>query len=160
MRIPANPGLLTWRHRGGGGSFRPYGDLYFVGALRNPRIWQSPGGLAARIIVGFNVGDKPKWELKDVIPIVKRVRKEQGYPPNSTFVLQEGLYQHREPEKGVVQEKGTQVIIIDEWGTPPEQFDREMVELAETLARELQQKEVILEIQERGITQSVSGVAP
>ena len=160
--IRANPGLFTYRNSKGGGSFVPEAGakLYVVG--QNPESWRSTGAdtLAARLLVGFNVGIHPTWKLDDVVRIVKRVRRKK---PGASFVLQRGLYRHRRKIKGkrrLVEEDGVQLIIVDLWATPQQRWEAQTISLAETLARELKQEEVVVEIQRGGVTQNVIGVTP
>lgn len=157
----ANPGPFYWnnpRKRNGGGMFHPSGPMQRHGAHPNPGLWSSKTTRAARIIVGFNVGGEPKWTLDDLIPIVKRVRTEQVGNPSSSFIAQRGVYQHHSGQ--IVTEDGAQVIIIDTFGTAKQKFERQMVELAEIVCRELQQDEAIVEIQKNGISEKTIGVGP
>jgi hypothetical protein len=162
---PCNPGSLTWSSPGGGCSFRPQGRLHVIddaGALSGLRgkAWTSEDTLAARLIVGFNVGASPVYSIEDLIPIVRAVRTKQTGDPSASFILQKGIYQHRDPSKGVVQEDSAQVLIIDMAGLGEAAFENQMVELAEIIARQMQQEIVIVEIQKNGITQRVHGVEP
>jgi hypothetical protein len=161
---PCNPGTLHWSGPESGW-FRPQGGLKVVdekgvlGSLRGAK-WTSTDTLAARIIVGFNVGDKPTWTVDDLIPLVRAVRIKQTGDPSASFIAQKGIYQHRDPAKGTVQENGAQVLIIDTVGLPEAQFEDQMIQLAEKITRQFQQETVILEIQRNGVTQRVHGIEP
>ena len=156
----ANPGTFYWKvpHKPRGGMFRPNGRLTYHGMHINPDHGSSEKTRAGRIIVGFNVGGEPKYGMEDLIRIVKRVRQEQVGNPSSTFIAQTGICQHHSGD--VVTEQGAQVIIIDTMSTKRKAFTRQMVELAETIARELEQEEVIVEIQKNGISEVTIGVGP
>ncbi len=159
--IPANPGTFHWNaprpHRGG--TFRPNGRIEYHGVRRNPETWSSSDTLAGRIIVGFNVGPTPTYTVDDLIPIVDEVRTRQVGNPPSSFIAQKGIYQHHDG-KTVVHEDGAQVIIIDLSGGTEEEFQAQMIELAEIIAQRLQQETVIVEIQKNGISQRTIGVGP
>jgi len=117
------------------GSFRPRGRLYAVGDHENP-IGASFGrsGLSARIFVGFNVANKPRWTIDDVVPIVTRVRNRQTGDPSASYLIQRGVYKHHNG-KGIVQEDSAQVIVIDTTGAKLPAFREQMVALGEELAR-------------------------
>lgn len=137
------------------GFFYPQGKLTVID---NPPIWKEARPWAARLIVGFNVGRRPRWKLADLLPIVKRVRTRQSGDPAATFLAQKGIYKHARSGL-VVTENGAQVFIIAH-RTTPAIFRRQMIALAETIARELRQAEVVLELQHGGITREVMGIAP
>lgn len=160
---PFNPSTLHWNparpHRSG--TFRPQGRLEQHGPeplVRNPRGWGSKETLAARLIVGFSVRSVPTYSLDDLINIVERVRREQVKNPSASFVSQRGIYQHHDGE--TVTEDGAQVFIINLEKLTEDEFTDQMVELAEVVAREMQQEEVIVEIQKNGISQETIGVVP
>jgi hypothetical protein len=102
---------------------------------------------SARMFVGLSVGNKPTHTVDDVVAITRRVRQAQGADPSSSFLLQRGVYQG---STGVVEEDSVQVVILD-FGTKAKLFEKQMVELAETLARELQQEVVYVEMQRNGV---------
>jgi hypothetical protein len=169
ITIEANAGRFAWNHRGNAGWFQPNGGIHVHGAASlkpNVELWSSDEPLySARIIVGFNVLGEPRWALDDVVTIVKRERKRQTGDPSSTFLLQRGLYTHTEKdsaERLIVDEAGAQVIIINtvDLGTGAREFQEQMKELAETLATDLQQESVILEIQKGGLAVKTLGIGP
>lgn len=155
---PCNPGLFEW---GGnyGGSFRPKGKVVASPDNLGRTAWTADDTLAARIIVGFNVGENPRYDLDDLMVIVRRVREAQTGDPSASFISQRGIYKHQDPTHGVVQEDGGQVLIID-MGESAGAFEKHMIELAETIAREMQQEMVILEIQRNGVTERTHGITP
>lgn len=163
----ANIGPFSW----GGphpGSFQPIGKITYVGdadkltgelsARRaNPAAKTRRVSAGVRIIVGFNVGGTPRWEMVDLVRIVRRVRTKQVGQPDSTFVAQTGMYTHTgaKAKRGkVVTESGGQVIIknLPHLKTDDQEFQEQMLELAETIARELEQEIVIVDYQERGLS--------
>lgn len=154
-----NPGSFACR----AGRFTPkgpmsyYGDFSRVSRRTNPERWRSQDTLAARIFVGFNVDDAPTYNLDDLVDLVGELRRQQG-KPNATFMSQKGIYQHHNGP--IVQEDGAQIIIIDTWNTPAEDFIEEMVNLADLIAENMSQEEVIVEIQRNGVSIEVIGVGP
>lgn len=165
-RLPVNHRRFAWRHGDNIGWFVPNARLTVSrGGLSrlhtNPPAWSSDEPLtAARIFVGFNVGARPVWTIEDAIRIVRRVRKEQVGVPDSTFLYQRGLYTHKSSGE-TVEEDGTQIIFLNlpDFGVTKADFERQALDLAETLATELDQEEVIVEIQRGGMTEKTIGVA-
>jgi len=167
--IPANPGVFYWQnpspHGPRAGSFRPQGKLLLVPideTAAHPNAdfaFRTPGkkSIAARFFVGFNVGGRPRWDVDDLVPIVRRVRDKQKQPSDSSFIAQKGIYTSFETKRTVV-EKGAQIIVINITGQSAKAFEKDMVELAETIAKDLKQELVILELQRGGITQWTIGV--
>jgi hypothetical protein len=164
MRIPCNPGPHHWAGPHGG-CFRPAGPIHKIddGALAgflDGYAWSSRSTLSARIIVGFSVGDTPTWDIDDLIPIVQEIRLAQGAAPNASFLAQRGIYQHRDPRKGIVVEDGAQILIINMEDLSEAEFEQQMADLAADLAEQLKQEEVILEIQRNGVTLQTHGIVP
>ena len=179
MKIEANLGQASWARPNGkkgpeSGRFRPKGEVVIVGerhvkiheqmvalaATENPAEWESDEPmLAARLFVGFNVGQKPTYEVDDLLPIVLAVREGQGHAPDASFLLQKGIYTSMR-DKSIVEEDGAQVIVLNLDGAPQKTFERDMVELGEIIAKSMQQETVIVEIQKGGITTKVVGVVP
>lgn len=157
MRINANTGSHAWT----GGSFRPNGRLIFVGTeyKANPRTWGSKNTLAARLFIGLNVGGEPRWSVDHVTKTVTEVRAEQGRRPDSSFIVQRGIYTSRSSGE-VIHEDSVQVILIDVDSLKRPVFTQEIETLAETLARELKQEEIVVEIQRNGMALETFGVAP
>ena len=124
---------------------------------KNPVRWEAGADIwGARLFVGFNVGRETVYTMEDLIPIVRSVREEQTGDPSSSFLSQHGIYRHKEGD--IVEEPGAQVIIINLTGTTPQQFENQMVALAEEIAEQLHQEEVVVEIQRSGLVQRVFGV--
>ena len=165
--FPADPRAFSWRSSAFSGAFHPRGPLTRIGenvlrgGLSGSKKLPPGPAWAARLIVGFNVKGVPTWDVKHVIPIVKRVRLEQApKDPGASFLHQLGIYQHKEDKKSFVEEDGVQVIILNLAGATEEAFIQQMIELGEALARELQQDEIIVEIQRNGLTQETHIVDP
>jgi hypothetical protein len=135
---------------------RQIGQITETSYRRNPEAWDTKTTLAARIFVGFNVGDTPTYKLDDLVKVTSKIRLEQG-KPNASFLAQKGIYQHKDGT-GIVTEDSGQIIIIDVWSTPKKAFRAEMIELAETIARRMHQEEVVVELQKNGVTQETIGV--
>ena len=144
--------------------FEPRGPVYAVGDVsraglrKNPRERIDVVPRAARLFVGLNVGQDPKYTVDDVVRITKRVRKEQGELPDSSFLLQRGLFTD-EVTAATVEENSVQVVIFN-FDEDEAKFEDEMGALAETLARELQQQVVYVEMQRRGIPYAIYKVTP
>jgi hypothetical protein len=172
--VPANTSHFSWRSPRGDamGSFTPNGRLApsvpGLGSralVKNRAAWSSKSPLySARVVVGFNVDGEPMWEMDDLVALVRRVREEQVGTPDSTFLYQRGLYTSKKRVEGgkpaVEDEDGGQVIIINlpEFGATYKRFHDQMVSLAEVIASEFDQEEVILEIQKGGISKETLGV--
>lgn len=118
------------------------------GARRNPLDDFSGDNYAARLFVGFNVGAKPRWKLDDLMGHVREIRREQRERPDVTYITTRGVFTHKSGK--VIEEDGAQIIIfaIDE---EPDEFIRNMGDLAEQLVQALDQEEVFLEIQKNGV---------
>jgi hypothetical protein len=142
-----NGKLLGW--------FRP------TGALRPNRTrWVTTEPMqAARIFVGFSVGEEPTWSMRDVMDLVREIRQEQGESPAASFVFQKGIYAHEDREGMVVEEDGAQVIVLNLTGDPERGFERQMETLATKLATGLRQEEVIVDFQRGGLSYKTMGVA-
>jgi hypothetical protein len=157
----ANGQKLEWE----GGSFSPNAKRVGHGTgggrlAKNITRWSSKEPLqAARLFVGFNVGDQPVHSMSDLVDLVS---DEQGGETGSTFVSQRGTYRHSAtfeyPRGQVIEEEGAQVILINTDFLPEEQFREEIVALAEKIASDMEQEEVIVELQKGGVTQEVLGV--
>lgn len=171
--IIANFGSLSW----GGpypGMFRPQGKLQYHGDTdqlfreighTNPASRSRKVSAGARIIVGFNVGKKPRWTMADLVSVVRKVRIRQVGQPDATFVAQTGMYTHQglTAKKGVVvTEKGGQVLIknLPHLKTGEAEFKAQMIELAEEICRALKQEIVIVDYQERGLSVEEWVVSP
>jgi hypothetical protein len=146
----------AWFKRNGStsGWFRP------TGALRPNRVrWSGEPAQAARVIVGFNVGEDPRWTMGDLMALVREIRQEQGAAPAASFLFQRGIYAH-EAGGPIVEEDGAQVIILNLTEQPPGEFERDVRRLAEKLATDMEQEEVIVEMQLGGIPVRVYGIGP
>lgn len=159
VTVPAD--IRSNRRWKGIGEFEPVGEPKF--AYRNnpyltPNSWSSNTPIwSARIFVGFNVGEHPRWKMADLIRLVKQVRREQKESVDSTFIYQRGVYTHEDGT--VVTEDGAQAIILNlDEGKGMKVFRDEMIELAETIRTQLEQETVILELQRGGVTKQTLGI--
>jgi hypothetical protein len=147
-------------------SFRPHGPLYLIDDAAAPSKRRSAkedriedwgaGGLAARIFVGLNVGDKPTYTIQQVVKATKEIRRQQGVLPDATFIAQKGLY--TEPSGSIVEESSVQIIIFDSEGSTIEAFGEKVVQLARGLRERFNQDSVIVELQRAGVSQDVMAV--
>ena len=159
--ITSIPG--QWRHGKHYGTFKPNRGrpelAYARSKLMQPNNWKSTDATwAARIFVGFNVGETPTYTMDDLIALVKKARKAQVGRADSTFIYQKGIYTHSDG-KTEVTEDGAQVVFINlDPSVTPEDFEAQMVALAEVIVQEMQQETVIVELQRNGIVQAVIGV--
>ena len=171
--IPCNHwSKAIWRSPGGreSGSFEPGGKFYFAyesgRTALNPRLNPRPSEsadkpvLSARLFFGFGAGANPSWSIEDVLPIVKRVRKEQIGATDSAICYQKGVLSHLEKDTTVT-EDGVQIIILNlQEAVTKEQFEDQLVELGEAIARELKQRQIVVEMQKNGLFQSTMGIVP
>ncbi len=148
------------------GTFRPTGKLVQVGDYPpNPLTDRKRKPLwAARLLVGLNVGKKPKWTIKDIIPVVREIRLAQVGDAGASVLLQYGIYTwfDKKGERQTTDEKSAQVIIINfsHLGVAPKTFEGQMVELGEQLARRFKQQVIPIEMQRNGIVQWSGMIVP
>ena len=166
-----NAGEVEHNLHDGRRRFRPRGPSHLIRGTSEParsgahggredsvEDW-GPGGLAARIFVGLNVGDKPTYTIEDVVNATKQIRREQGSLPDATFIAQKGLYTEPEARGGrVIDENSVQIIIFDTEGLLLEAFSAKIVQLARALRERFHQDSVIVELQEAGISQKVLNI--
>lgn len=152
--IPADVKAADWcspdgRHKG---RFNPYGEIALAYPRQNPVSWTDAGPLySARIFVGFNVDDKPKWTMEDLVKVVKSTRRHQVGIEDHSILYQHGTYTSKKSRK-VNDEKGGQVLVLNlpEYQSTLKQFRSQMIKLAENIRTNLRQEEVILELQKNG----------
>jgi hypothetical protein len=145
---------------GKGRSFRPGTKTRVVygrpKTTRNPVERYGGGGLAARVFVGLNVGRERAWTEDEVVEAVRTIREAQGAPPDASFLTQLGIYS--EPGVGIVEEPSMQIVFIDTQGVDKDTWERQMKEVGVELRKRFLQKEVIVELQEKGVVTDVFGV--
>jgi hypothetical protein len=157
LSFPPDTRAAVWSTPNGARAFHPHGRKQWSGDYRpNKTVWESADTYSARLFVGFNVGTETVYEMSDLVSVVRRIREQQVDDPSSSFVYQHGIYKHHAGD--IVEEPGAQVIIIN-MGASPEEFAAQMVELAEAIAEEMSQEEVVVEIQRNGVVQRVLGVS-
>lgn len=163
--IPATTTRFSWFYRKNYGFFTPNGKLTATRGGRdrltpNRVLWSSTDPMyAARLFVGFNVGATPTWKMQDAIDIVRRIRSRQVGVADSTFLYQRGIYTHQSSGE-TVEEDGAQIIVLNlpEFGATKAEFVRQVTELAEELAEALKQEQVIVEIQQGGLSKETFSV--
>lgn len=142
--------------------FRPSGDMHAWGDVSqlqaNPRERVDVVPLTARLFVGLSVGQRPTYEIEDVMKVVKRVRKGQGAQPDSSFLFQKGFFTD-EVTAETVEENSVQVVIFD-FSSDEDKFEDDMGEIGEALAQELHQQVVFVELQRHGVPYRVLRVTP
>jgi hypothetical protein len=123
------------------------------GALRpNKKLWGTKDPVqAARLFVGFNVGQDPTWSMGKLMELVKRIRAEQKLPPDASFLFQKGYYTH-EASKELVEEEGAQIIVLNIFDQSRKAFERDVRRLADKIAYAMKQESVIIEFQDGGKT--------
>lgn len=146
--VNASLGPTTLHGAHGQKKFKPRGHLHEVGLQENPAVERTGAKLlSGRFFVGFNVGGEPRWSIDDVIDAVTSVRSG-----GASFLVQRGVYA---PSSGPrVEEDSAQILIFNDEGLGRRDFTQAMINLGEDLANELEQDEVYLDIQNRGVTVS------
>jgi len=98
-----------------------------------------------------------RFELDDLMDLVREVRAAQVGAASCSFVAQRGTYLGR---RGAVadREPGAQIFIIDV-DQPPQRFERSMVALAEEIARRTAQPEVVVQLQRNGLSEKIMGIS-
>src|SRR5690606_36232205 len=120
IRLPADVDLgpTDWNppapHRSGW--WRPAPEPVHVFA-ENPVGWVG-GPLSARLFVGLNVGDKPRWTLDDVVAAVADM-----WRGGASFLGQRGIWRAGDSP---VEEDSVQVVLFDEQGHELEEWVAEM----------------------------------
>lgn len=170
MRLNVNTREFHARDKKGNwkGSFFP--DRVWpnpVGSRANPWDDWGDGVYSALLIVGLRDQHGRDRDPEEVVRIVRELRLQQSArpgtipeetgDPGSSFLLQRGLYRH-ERSGEIMDEEGVRVIIL--LVKSPEtrdQFKENILHLGETLARELDQESVIVEFQDKGVTDKVYG---
>jgi|SRR5208337_2034144 len=147
--------------------FRPRGPTYLYEAqrpkrgrtAREDRIEDWGVGLAARIFVGLNVGDKPTYTVQQVMDATRDIRRQQAALPDATFLAQRGLYTEPQDKGGrLIEEDSVQIIIFDSEGSTLDVFADKIIQLARGLRERFNQDSVIVELQEAGISQKVLAI--
>lgn len=164
VTLPVSLKPMRWAAPDGSakGHFKPNGRPVVPASSRllTPNWSSTEPTWAARLFVGFNVGTTPTYEMEDIIKIVRRVRREQGAPEDSSYVYQRGVYTHQSHDGEVVTENGAQIVLLNlDPSVTEKAFRRQMIELANVIVREMQQETVIIEMQQGGIVREVIGVS-
>lgn len=82
---------------------------------------------------------------------------ERIAPPGASFLTQPGIYTHRSGSHAgkIVEEGSVQILILDADNRTLSAFVADMTLIAESMVRELGQEEVILDVQQRGLSVDV-----
>jgi len=139
------------------GTFEPEGVVASHGTDRT-----RPGPvLAARVVISFPATNASASALDELIQVAREVRGRQCPADRDPLVLaQAGFYRHRDASGAYHADAGGQVVVVDSTGTARKQFEAEMIELAETIARWFEQRIVVLDLQVDAVTQVVHAVSP
>lgn len=104
----------------------------------------------ARLFVGFNVGGDEVWRAGEVYLAAYLLRQEQlrgkRGAPAFTFYVGIGAYPG---DKVVASERSAQIVFMN-FGQSSKAFFKDMFDLSATLAEELSQESILLELQEDG----------
>lgn len=158
--INVNTGPFTYEK----GTFEPEGALEYIG--ENPATPYGKGVYSALMLIGLSGQKGEEFEPEDVVELVKVVRADQTADPedetdpgdpSASFILQRGLYRHKK-KREVVEEDSLRVIILHLTDEDRDEFKENILAMAEELANEFDQEEVIVEFQNKGVTDEVFGV--
>jgi len=144
--------------------FNPCGTLRIVSLgkkRRNPlggggvRTKQTTPGMGrvwgVRMFVGLSVGHEPKYSIARLVKFTKDFLIGQGWPPDSSFVAQRGIYTYASTDPkgpaGVVEEESAQVIILDAVKFDKDAFLLVMQNLAEYLVKAFEQEKIFVQVQ-------------
>lgn len=156
MRLNVNTGVFS----GKPGTFQPArGGVNVVGARQNPRVDYGRGTLSALLLVGLSSPSGATFTIEDIVAAGRDTRVDQIGDPGASFLTQKGLYLHRVTGK-VVEEDSVRVIIVHLEGLTGEtapQFKDHIQALAEVLRADFDQDSIVVEIQNRGVTEEVYG---
>jgi hypothetical protein len=142
--------------------FNPCGDMFSYkakGGRRVNPVEKYGGAWAARMFVGLSVKSTPTYSLAFLVKLVREFLRGQTFEAekgiiramdeDSSFVMQRGVYTHTD-DGSVIEEDSVQVIIFNA-GPTKEQFFAMMQDLAETIARRMQQESVWVQLQFAGV---------
>lgn len=105
---------------------------------------------AARLMVGFNVGSKPFWRAGEVYLLTYLDREEQlsdgRAMPAFSFYVGLGAFPG---DKIVASERSAQLVFMN-FGQESKEFFSDMMDLSQTLAEDMNQESILLELQEDG----------
>jgi len=156
MKLPFRNNPIGLSTSSGKLAFSPVGRYTFCtvsGKRGNPVLDQHvfKDTWSARLIVGLSVNKKSTYEIEDVIACTRAYMKEKGFPEDSSFIAQHGVFTHAH-SKAVVQEKSVQIFIINagDW-SGEEDFKQFAEDLAEHLIVKFKQEMIIVEIQNNGV---------
>lgn len=127
--------------------------------LKNPIEWTDSKGVQfGRIIVGFSVGGKPRWTLKDLEDEWHAFAKAANFAPDVTIVPQRGAFTGR--NKKVVREDGATLTVLNLGNETTLHFNNTLKYFAEHLAERFQQEVVIVQLGRGNRVHTTYGMRP
>jgi len=154
------------------GCFLPRGNPSYHGKRINPTEFKSSDPpYCATLLVGFNVGPKPKWKMNHLITAVNSYLRQKDLPLDASYGYQKGVFTHSS-DKGehVVTENSARITILrlpySNWmklPVKPPIFQNFCFQLAEYLCDKLIQKIIIVTISKGGEdieTRGMTGFKP
>lgn len=149
---PFYTGPTQWTSPSGQNYWKPTGRPIVIEVVKeNPYAWKQSEVWSVRLFVGLSVGAVPTWSLDDV---VKYVAKHWQKP--ASFLLQRGIW-GKPPD--LIVEDSVQVLIVNT-GVDLQEFKNNMEVLAEQIAKDFEQEEVVLELQKNGVSVALGGIVP
>jgi len=162
-RIPFSNNPIHVAFPGGSFHFYPQGPLsYISGPRNNPRLWQSEETWGVRLVMGLSIqGERKEISPLSIIDYVKRFCAFAGLAPDSSYIMQKGVYKYSGNGE-VKTEKSLQIVIlsVNNGDLPPYFFEWYMEILAEAMAVDFRQESIIVELQRNGVVQETAGVGP
>lgn len=156
-RFYLNPGPFS----AGKTRFHPLGDILEYGndPRKNP-IEEGPVvPIVARAFVGFNVGHKPRWRIKQVVDLYEELRVAQGAAPDATFYVTKGIFTST-VDGSIVRENGCQILTLFFQKEEEKQFKEDMGLLYEEMVGRLKQEFIYVELQAQGVPYMILRVTP
>lgn len=130
-------------------------------ATPNPIAWTGDNNTQfGRVIVGFNVGRRPTWNIDDLEREWHEFAQERNFPRGVTIVPQRGAFVDDETGD-VIQEDGATLTVLNIMDKVPRgTFAKFMQRFGEHLAEAFRQKEVIVQIGTGSTATDTWGVRP
>jgi hypothetical protein len=115
--------------------------------------------LSVRVFVPLNNGERA-WTAVDIVTAARKARDTMDGCDGWVICYQAG--RHSSTNSGVkVEGEGLQIVVIGtKGGVIIRDFEDSIVKLCEILARELNYKQLVFELQENGMFKSTVGVSP
>lgn len=127
----------------------PNGTFRVRPVVANPVDWSDPKPHLlqwGRVIVGFNVGREPTWNIDDIEREWHEFAKARNFPRDVTIVPQRGAFTD-EDTGDVIQENGATLTVLNIQGkVESAHFSNTMMKFGEHLAEVFRQKSVIVQL--------------